>query len=118
MPRDREKYLEYQKQYHATYDRDYYQKNKEKIMARKRERRKEIREWLREYKSQLKCVRCGESEICCLDFHHVDPSTKESNIGIIGGYSSKKKIMEEIEKCEVLCANCHRKEHNGAWASG
>ncbi len=58
------------------------------------------------------CFICKESEHCVLDFHHLDPSTKEQNIADYAskGYSPKR-IALEIEKCIILCSNCHRKVH-------
>lgn len=59
------------------------------------------------------CAVCHESEQCCLDFHHIDKSDKEFNIAEKRGSLSKKAIEKEINKCVVLCANCHRKLHAG-----
>ncbi len=54
------------------------------------------------------CVDCGESDPVCLEFDHTDPSTKEFNIG--DSYSkAEDKVLREIQKCEIVCANCHRK---------
>ena len=53
------------------------------------------------------CARCGYNEHpAALDFNHLDPSTKSFRIA--SDYTTKEKLMEEISKCEVLCANCHR----------
>ena len=68
-------------------------------------------EWLREYKSALKCARCPESHPACLQFHHKDPAQKDMAVSNAVRSWSQKRLMEEIEKCEVLCANCHAKEH-------
>jgi|WetSurMetagenome_2_1015567.scaffolds.fasta_scaffold72221_4 hypothetical protein len=75
-------------------------------------RRLKIREWFQQYKETLKCSKCGESHIACLDFHHHDSSKKEVNISeaIWRGWSIKR-IMEEIEKCDILCCKCHRILH-------
>ena len=66
---------------------------------------------LRDYKATLAC-KCGETHPACLEFHHRDPATKKFNVAH-GAASSKAwaTIQAEIEKCDVLCANCHRKEH-------
>jgi len=87
---------------------------KDKSITKNRNKRNKIRnkEWYREYKSKLKCNRCPETHIACLEFHHSDPTKKEFNVSIqIRGTYSIEKIKKEIEKCEVLCANCHRKLH-------
>lgn len=58
------------------------------------------------------CVVCGESEPCCLDYHHIDSQHKEFAIGS-AHHKTGKKILQEIAKCVVVCSNCHRKIHNG-----
>lgn len=62
-------------------------------------------------KKKLSCEKCGESKFYMLDFHHKDPSKKEGNIGTMTCSWSEEKIIEEIEKCNVLCANHHRELH-------
>ena len=56
------------------------------------------------------CVDCGESHPVTLQFDHVNPSEKLFTIadGVHNGYS-KKRILEEMAKCQVRCANCHAK---------
>ena len=56
------------------------------------------------------CAKCGyNAHPAALDFNHLDPNTKSFNIGeAFGNNYGKKKIFEEIAKCEILCANCHR----------
>lgn len=58
-----------------------------------------------------KCVVCGYSKcINALCFHHRDPSTKELNIS--GGHCvSWERLVAEIGKCDLLCANCHMEKH-------
>jgi 5-methylcytosine-specific restriction endonuclease McrA len=60
------------------------------------------------------CLKCSETDLSCLDAHHVDPKQKEHSIGTIKslGYSLEK-IKQELAKCVCLCANCHRKLHAG-----
>lgn len=68
------------------------------------------RVWLQEIKSNLKCNTCGESRFYCLSFHHREPGEKDFNISEMYLYS-KKRILEEIAKCDVLCHNCHAEVH-------
>jgi ribonuclease HI len=58
------------------------------------------------------CVECGETEQVCLQFHHIDQSEKESNVCALA-MRSKATSKRELEKCVVLCANCHLKVHAG-----
>lgn len=57
------------------------------------------------------CIDCGESYApAVMDFHHRDPTTKHSSLALMRGYSETR-LREEIAKCDVLCANCHRRRH-------
>jgi len=72
----------------------------------------ELREFLQQQKIGLACKRCGNSDFRVLDFHHLDKDGKEGSLGkAVSENWSKKRILQEIAKCEVLCANCHRILH-------
>lgn len=74
-------------------------------------RREKIKEMSIEYKGGG-CERCGYNKcVAALDFHHKDPSQKSFSIGSRGYTRSFEKVKVEIDKCEILCANCHREEH-------
>lgn len=79
-------------------------------LKRWRERR---RVWIESLKTS--CVVCGESEPACLDWHHLDTETKVVSISRMKSSStySQQRVLEELEKCVLLCANCHRKIHAG-----
>ena len=96
----------------AENSRNYRRTHSEEINKRKRSRMKEKREWLDSLKKESKCSKCGEERWFCLEYHHIDPSKKKFGIAVSVsiGYG-KKRILEEIKKCIVLCANCHRKLH-------
>lgn len=66
---------------------------------------------LNEYKKQKCCAKCGDSRFYVLDFHHIDPSTKIDTVARLSVHSSGEKMWEEIDKCVLLCANCHREFH-------
>lgn len=55
-----------------------------------------------------RCLVCGEKDWICLDFHHIEPSKKSFNVGVYLKQKSYKTLYKEIQKCVVLCANCHR----------
>ena len=84
------------------------EKLKAKALAWRRKRRAAILEAIRE---RLVCQNCGERHPGCLDFHHRDPSQKDFHIARLLDRGSVAKVLAEIEKCDVLCANCHRKFH-------
>ena len=62
-----------------------------------------------------KCARCSieydTHNACIFDFHHLDPKGKDFNPGEKMGLSWNN-IKTEIDKCVLLCANCHRLTHN------
>jgi len=98
------------KECRKVYIRQHYLNNKETYINKATEETKRRRDWFIELKSKLKCEVCGENHIACLDFHHKNPSEKEITVSLAAMYS-KTKVLNEIEKCIVLCANCHRKLH-------
>jgi hypothetical protein len=83
------------------------------------------RAFLNEYLKAHPCVDCGESDLAVLDFDHVNGKVMEISRLVL--YASVRRIVEEIERCEVRCANCHarrtakqfgwRKEREDAVAS-
>lgn len=95
-----------------AYRRTYYSKNVTTEKNRINNRKKAIHDWFKEYKSTLKCEECGEDRWQTIDFHHKNPLEKEIGISVaIKNGWSKSRILNEIEKCEILCANCHRMRH-------
>ena len=90
------------------YSREWYYRNKQSVIDRGHKNRAETKKWLLEFKSGLKCELCGMSHIACLHFHHKNPKEKDKSIAkTINAGWSKKRILKEIEKCQILCANCH-----------
>ena len=65
---------------------------------------------INDYKKTLCCKKCGEKRYYLFDFHHRNPKEKDFTIA---EHSRAKfeTIKNEIEKCDVLCANCHREWH-------
>ena len=77
------------------------------------ERRKRLRKMAREYKGG-KCIICGYQRCQdALDFHHKDPEQKDFGLSVRGLTRSWEKIKREIDKCVLVCANCHRELHAG-----
>ena len=100
-----------------TYRRNWYHgKNNKKIKVKILENRKTRvslkREWINKHKEKHGCIKCGFSNPLCLDFHHIDQNSKYMSISKMSHLTfSNKKILKEIGKCVILCANCHRLEH-------
>lgn len=90
----------------------WHEKNPEKVRECRRRYTKEIRKYVNNYKLSRGCSICGYNKCAnALEFHH-EENDKEFNVGsMVGSGYSLKMIKEEMDKCEVLCANCHRELH-------
>ena len=74
-------------------------------------RRKKVRQLAIDYKGG-QCQRCGYNRcIEALEFHHDNSSGKDFSISEKGYTRSWSKVKEELDKCILLCANCHREIH-------
>lgn len=103
-------YLDKEKRRQAN--RNYVARNRVARNAAWAKRKEKLREWFRELKRGLKCARCSENHPACLDFHHRDRNSKLYTVSYMAGMGkSKPRILEEIAKCDILCANCHKKLH-------
>lgn len=91
----------------------HYLDNKDAYMARGAIRRRDKKAW---FKAKVlhgkRCILCHEDDEACLDFHHMNPDTKDDSVSVLLSHlRSKERILREVEKCVVLCSNCHRKFH-------
>jgi hypothetical protein len=94
------------------YSKKHYEANNIKIKLKtKTTKANERAKWYL-FKSTLKCINCGFSHRASLDFHHEDPTTKEGDVHRFISSGQFAKAYEEIKKCIVLCANCHRIHHH------
>jgi len=74
-------------------------------------RRHDLKKLSIEYKGG-KCNKCGYDRcIDALHFHHLDPSKKEFGLSKRGLTRSWEKIKIELDKCIILCGNCHAETH-------
>jgi hypothetical protein len=102
---------ETRKAYHKEQSHKHYIKNRAAVIEKTIEKKKEFRKEWQKYKATLSCTKCGFNHPAALDFHHEDPDKKEANIHRLLSNGQFKKLEEEIKKCIVLCANCHRIHH-------
>lgn len=74
-----------------------------------------IRDWSKKLRAYdyfgNKCEKCGDTNIFHFVFHHKNPETKEYQLCDIW-QSSWSKILKELEKCSLLCENCHKELHH------
>lgn len=91
--------------------KEYYQKNKEKYIARSKKQKEIISEYIRQQKNSP-CEDCNvEYPSYVMDFDHRE--NKKFDVSAGRSCSSLKKIKEEIEKCDLVCSNCHRVRTHG-----
>lgn len=104
----------------TTDEDDFYKSTKQKSKCKKCHTM-EVHQNKRELKVRAvqylggKCSDCGaEFNPWVFDFHHRDPTEKEWSWGDVRT-SNWEKIKEEIDKCDLLCSNCHRTRHHIEW---
>ena len=99
------------KQKQREYSKKYYENNKSKVIARVRANNaKNKRKWDK-FKAGLSCVKCGFNHPAALDFHHTEPEKKTNSVHKLVRNKQFSAAYSEIQKCIVLCANCHRQHH-------
>jgi hypothetical protein len=97
---------------HPNADKIRYKNNPEYFKENNRRNRQKKVDYVWNYKINHPCIICGESAPECLDFHHRNSEEKYKNIAdMLRDSNSIEKIDIEINKCDILCANCHRKSH-------
>ena len=92
-------YYETHKEEKTQYYRYYYARNRQRI------KNEFFAKW------RKPCQKCGEQRLYLIQFHHIDPATKEFDIGKSVRYQNVKKSEEEVKKCVCLCSNCHDEFH-------
>jgi hypothetical protein len=105
------KYAENNRQQKAVYMRGYYRDTRGKHTRQKTWGTKwdGIRAWIRELKENNPCVDCGKKYLACvMDLDHV-VGEKLLSIGqMMGQRVSDEDVLTEVQKCELVCSNCHR----------
>jgi hypothetical protein len=90
--------------------------HKHNVARRNQLVRQDYRERLSAYLQAHPCVDCGEADLRVLDFDHRDSAHKLEAVGrLIGLRASWRRIQAEIDKCDVRCANCHRRRTAAQW---
>jgi hypothetical protein len=95
--------------------RNHYNRNKEYYLQKTHKRNAELKSktflYLKGFLANNHCVDCGESDITVLEFDHKGNIPKFRAVSsLMKNRYSLEKIKEEIAKCEVRCANCHRRK--------
>jgi hypothetical protein len=88
-------------------------KDPEKQRAVQRDLKRAAKLWFRDFKATLKCTDCGMAHPAAIQFHH--EGAKEAGVSrLVNKNCSVERIMAEVRKCVVLCANCHVIRHYNA----
>ncbi len=86
-------------------------KNRSDLYAAQKRHRIKIRVALLDFLSTKECIDCGEADPVVLEFDHRNPETKSRGVArFLSGHFSWKSVIAEIEKCDIRCANCHRRK--------
>lgn len=86
-------------------------KNKKDLYEAQKRHRVKVRQKLFEFLSKKECLDCKERDPIVLEFDHINPSDKFKQISqMLSGHYSWESVLAEIEKCEIRCANCHRRK--------
>lgn len=90
-----------------------YKDRSEYLIKAVAKRRRKLKVMAVEHKGG-KCMICGYSKyIGALEFHHIDPKYKDFSLSVRGLTRSWERIKEEVEKCLLVCSNCHKEIHGG-----
>jgi hypothetical protein len=90
-----------------AYDAVYHARHRNRVLAQKRGRELELLAWMRARKN-APCVDCGGTfHPAAMTFDHLPGAAKRSDVATLARRGSIASIRAEIEKCELVCANCH-----------
>jgi hypothetical protein len=102
-------YSKKRKSYYQEHYQKYQAAYKLRALSRNNRLRIELRKRLLEYLYDKSCTFCGVSDIRVLDFDHINPSEKAFSVArALTDCVAWDRILAEIKKCQILCANCHR----------
>lgn len=90
-----------------------YHLNPKKKLDECKQKVEHLRSVINQIKDEQGCKVCGEKDIVCLDFHHLQKNKKDLSISRLVWIKNEHRMMNEIKKCIVVCSNCHRKIHAG-----
>ena len=91
-----------------AYDAAYFQRVKDRRRVEKRRKYRATLEWLWAIKESSPCTDCGQYfHHAAMSFDHLPGCHKRGDIGTLVRHAGRKTLLEEMAKCELVCANCH-----------
>lgn len=101
--------LEKRRQKQREYSKKHYDSNKNYFVQQAHNNRKKLLEEISKIKESSPCMDCKNFfPAVAMDFDHRDPTKKIAGISNLVKLNSKDKLFKEIEKCDLVCSNCHR----------
>lgn len=88
-----------------------YMKHKGKYLLREKEYILKKKDKIDQIKKNIGCEKCGDKRHYVLVFHHVNPKEKSFEISNKVKQYNLRILLEEINKCKILCHNCHNEFH-------
>ena len=105
----------------AKRSNNWYYQNKdahiENVMLHKRESRVLARQYVWDYLLAHPCVECGESDPVVLEFDHIRGKVADVSRLVANG-ATVQRIQKEIDRCQILCSNCHRRDYSPRLKAG
>jgi hypothetical protein len=96
------------KECRRTYDRAYFARNREKRRLQAKAHRRRLAEWNSEIKASTSCADCGCSfHPAAMEWDHLPGTEKVAEISDLVRAGKTLALREELQKCELVCANCH-----------
>ena len=87
----------------------HYQRTKQVYIDRAKRVQRDVREFIQAYKESNPCADCSEYfPYYVMDFDHLDASSKSGTVASLIKHGMSYRLWEEIDKCELVCSNCHR----------
>lgn len=99
------------RKHQSSWYKKHQKEQRSRVAKNSKESKNRNQRYIYDYLLSHPCITCGESDIIVLEFDHLVAEEKDGSVSRMaaGGFSLKK-IKEEIQKCQVLCANCHRRK--------
>ena len=92
-----------------NYNKQHYKNNIEKYKAKTKQSYNRLSTLLYSFKFSNSCNVCGEDTPVCLEFNHINREDKKYQISSMCKMGvSQEQFIKEVQKCEILCCNCHR----------
>ena len=91
------------RKYYETHKDQMHERHKEYYETHKEEKTRIRTEFLAKWRKP--CQKCGEQRLYLIQFHHIDPTTKEFNVSTSAGNKKTEIVEEEVKKCVCLCSN-------------